>query len=310
MVKISLKIFLILQILIFSPSISPASSQKENNAPQILNPNRNQAHFYVFGVWASLLFAGSISWKFYQSWTGKFQRLDEGFFGKDTYAGGSDKLGHAYTDFILIRVFNKIYLDEGFHEDDAITNSLIAGIVSRTVMEVADGFTKFKFSAEDVYANISGALLSAILLKYPKFDEIFGFSWSYLPSTEALQGERDWYSIDNDYNGSVFHLDIRLKGIYDFLGYPTDSFQKNTLFSLSYFTRGYNKIRPLKQRVIGFNIGGNIPELIFHNFEKNKFTKNIRTFATYYKIPFTYFGLNYDMDHDKFMIKGGLNFHY
>lgn len=54
------------------------------------------AHLYAVGLGLGLSVCGSVTWKFYKSWTGKFRVIDEGWFGRGTYAGGADKLGHVH----------------------------------------------------------------------------------------------------------------------------------------------------------------------------------------------------------------------
>ena len=50
------------------------------------------------GVYASTLTLGVLDW----DWgTASFSLADEGFFGRDTDHGGTDKIGHAYSTYLL-----------------------------------------------------------------------------------------------------------------------------------------------------------------------------------------------------------------
>ena len=268
------------------------------------------ADVYVFGLGLGLGVGGAVSWKYQENYTGKFTVLHEGWFGPDTYAGGADKIGHFYTDFVLVRAVNQIYLKHGYGEDAAIWRSFLASTAIRTLMEVADGYTTFKYSPEDLIANIAGGLSSAVLLKYPALDDALGFSWTYLPSREKLEGKVDWPSIDNDYNGSIYHFDMRLKGLRSLLGISgIEAFDLYNV-SLSYMTRGYDRERALKQRILGLTIGLNLPELLTPDAGTDSELGLAAGVLKYFKVPFSFGGLTYDLDHQRYGFRFGLNYFY
>lgn len=259
------------------------------------------AHFYVFGLGLGLGVGGAVSWKYKQTWTGEFTTLNEGWFGKDTYAGGADKLGHFYTDFVLVRALNEVYSRHGYGKTDSLVNSVIGSMAIRTVMEVADGYTTFRFSPQDLAANTLGTLTSAALLANPTLDRLISVSWTYLPSQEKLDGKVDWFSIDNDYNGSMYHLNFHLKEAARLMGSQASVVDQYTV-GLSYETRGYDRERDYKQRIVGLNVGLSVEELLD--------TPALKTLVHYYKLPFTYGGVTYDLDHKRYGVRYGLNYFY
>lgn len=267
------------------------------------------AHWYVFGVGLGLGVGGAVSWKFINTWTGEFTTIKEGYFGADTYAGGADKLGHFYTDFVLVRALNSIYEDHGYSKDDALWNGAWASFTIRTVMEVADGFTTFKFSREDLIANTAGTLVSTYLLAHPALDQIFSFSWSYMPSQEKLDGKVDWSSIDNDYNGSIYHFDVRWKGLARLVVDRPTALDFYTT-SISYETRGYDKERPNKQRIVGLSFGVNLEEVIDQYAASDSWLQKAKPVVRYYKVPYTFGGPTYDLDNKKYGFRFGLNYFY
>jgi hypothetical protein len=293
-----------------APDTAVNNITSNNSAPaSVLQPDW-MAHFYVFGLGLGLGVGGAVSWKYVQTWTGEFVTTNEGWFSKDTYAGGADKLGHFYTDFILMRGLHEIYVRHGYGEGAAILNALLGTATIRTVMEVADGYTTFKFSPQDLASNLLGAISSAVLLAHPKIDEIISVSWTYLPSREKLDGKVDWVSVDNDYNGSVYHLDIRLKGLFAALAdAPTRVFDPYSV-DLSYYTRGYDRQRETKHRMLGLNLSINLEEVIASHADPAGTTYQMKAFFRYFKVPFTFGGLVYDVDHKKLGFRYGLNFFY
>ncbi len=267
------------------------------------------AHFYVFGLGLGLGVGGAVSWKYKQTWTGEFTTLNEGWFGKDTYAGGADKLGHFYTDFVLVRALNEIYSRHGYGETESIINAALGSMAIRTVMEVADGYTTFRFSPQDLAANTLGTVSSALLLAHPTLDRLISVSWTYLPSQEKLDGKVDWFSIDNDYNGSMYHLNFHLKEAARLMGSQASPVDLYTI-GLSYETRGYDRERDYKQRILGLNLGLSLEELIGRHMDAGKGTNALKTLVHYYKVPFTYGGVTYDLDHQKYGVRFGLNYFY
>ncbi len=265
------------------------------------------AHFYVFGLGLGLGVGGAMSWKFHRTWTGKFERIHEGWFGKDTYAGGSDKIGHFYTDYLLVRAYNDIYTSHNFSRRDALLYSFLGSMTTRTVMEVADGFTTFKFSMEDLIANSAGSVVSTALLA-SGLDSILGFSWTYAPSTEKLDGKVDAASIDNDYNGSIYHMDVKIKGLRQALAPGHGSQLDHYNVGVSYFTRGYDKERPSKHRYVGLTVGANLDEILASN-DAAEWSKT-RALVRYFKLPYTFCGLYYDLDHHQTGFRYGLNYFY
>lgn len=270
----------------------------------------NIADFYVFGVGLGLGVGGAISWKYKETYTGKFTTLQEGWFGSDTYAGGADKLGHFYTDYLLVRVIYDIYSKHGYDGDAAIMRSVIASTTIRSIMEVADGYTSFKFSPEDLVANLAGSLTSGLLLQHPTIDEAFGMSWTYLPSQEKLDGKVDWFSIDNDYNGSIYHLDARLKGVRRLFNLGNNNCLDPYTLSLSYATRGYDRARDYKQRILGLTLGLNAAEFVERSINSDSIWRPSAAVLKYFKLPFSFGGLTYDLDHHRLGFRFGLNYFY
>ena len=77
---------------------------------------------------------------------------------------------------------------------------------------------------------------------------------------------------------------------------------------VSYFTRGYDKERPSKHRYIGLTVGANLDEILATNSAAH--WAKTRAVVRYFKLPYTFTGLYYDLDNNKAGFRYGLNYFY
>ena len=88
--------------LLFSQSI-PFSALDSKEKKIITRQPDPRAHYFSMAVQGGIIIAGAIFWNYSERWTGEFGIENEGWFGKESYNGGADKLGHAYTWCLLPR---------------------------------------------------------------------------------------------------------------------------------------------------------------------------------------------------------------
>lgn len=262
------------------------------------------AHVWGVGLGLGLSIGGSIAWKFSTKWTGTFNTFDEGWFGTGTYAGGADKLGHMYTDFVLGRSLFHLYQAHHYSRSDSILYAFLSGSIARTVMEVADGFTTYHFSYGDLLFNMLGSTSNALLLIDPEIADTFYMSWSYLPSIEATDGHHDVTDFSTDYSGMVFSFNADLAGLRQLSGATTSSWADYTFVGLNYFTRNFRQPDfEKRERFIGASFG-----LAAHRFFDDD--SSIGPVLKYVKLPFTYAGFAYSLDRQNMELKFGLNYLY
>lgn len=260
------------------------------------------AHWYSFGLGMGISAAGSVTWKFYNCWTGEFRSIDEGWFGRGTYAGGADKIGHMYTDFVLGRGFYKIYRAHNYSKADAIKYAFAAGVTTRTIMEVADGFTTFRFSTGDLTFNMLGATTNALLLLDDDLAETFYLSWSYMPSNEVYRGYHDPLDFSTDYSGMVFGLNADTAGVRKLLGVHEKSAWDDTFFGINYYTRNFRQPDDSKrERFVGASLGVTLDRFV----TPGHWTRPV---LKYVKLPYTFAGLAYSIDRTNVEAKWGLNY--
>ncbi len=277
---------------------SELSSQKE--PIEVAQPNPI-AHVWGVGIGLGLSIGGSITWKFATKWTGRFSVVDEGWFRRNTYAGGADKLGHMYTDFVLGRGLFHLYRAYNYSRKDSVFYSFVSGSVARTIMELADGFTTYQFSAGDLLFNLLGSSSNALLLLDPKIEETFYMSWSYWPSDEVRAGHHDAADFSTDYSGMVFGFNADVYGLRRLAGQSSSHWSDYTYLGLNYFTRNFRQPdKENRERIVGASVG-----LAAHRF----FRKDSIVGSTlrYVKIPLTYTGVQYSLDREKVDVLLGIN---
>lgn len=284
-----------------NPTASKAPQTAKPEGPDLKSPDPT-AHWYSFGLGLGLSAMGSVTWKFVTKWTGSFDTIDEGWFGKGTYAGGADKLGHMYTDFVLGRGLYKLYRAHHYTKRDAIFYSFVAGATTRSIMEVADGFTTYEFSVGDLIFNMAGATSNALLLMDDALADTFYMSWSYLPSKEIYQGYQDPLDFSTDYSGMVFGLNAEIEGVRRLMGATRPTFWDDTYVGVNYFTRyfrqpEYNR----RERYIGLSIGLSLDK----ELPDDHWGRPVLKFV---KLPYTFAGVAYSLDRSNLEAKWGLNY--
>lgn len=142
-----------------------------------------------------------------------FKANGDGLFGVNTYAGGSDKLGHFWSNHMVSRVTSEMLIAGGWRPLPA---SLIASGLSVAYfafIEVKDGYY-YEFSGGDMVGNVGGAALSVLMINRPEIDRLFDFKVDYWPSEEYRDSFEDGdVNFAEDYTGQTYLLATHLSGI-------------------------------------------------------------------------------------------------
>jgi hypothetical protein len=145
----------------------------------------------IAGVYASATTYMYLAWYRGQPDLPSFRVGGDGYFAADTYAGGADKVGHAWATLAMSRVTGEILMWGGWKPWKAglIASSMTLGLFM--AFEVKDGYYT-EFSPGDVLFNAAGAGLNVAMLAYPPLDELVDFRVEYFPSSDyrALVGGR------------------------------------------------------------------------------------------------------------------------
>ncbi len=161
------------------------------------------------------VYTGVATWSYFAWYKGQpdlpFKFGGDGYFGRNTYAGGADKVGHAWSTYTLGRATSGILRYGGWNRNGAsvVGNSL--ALLWFTSVELKDGF-HFTFSPGDQIGNVLGAGLGMVMDVFPVVDEMFDFRMQYLPSRQFRKNVAGGGGLDvaNDYTGQqafvAFHL--------------------------------------------------------------------------------------------------------
>jgi hypothetical protein len=203
----------------------------------------------VIGVYAAATTYMYFAWYHGQPNLPEFTVGGDGYFGRDTYAGGADKVGHAWANTMWSRLTAEILLWGGWERWKAglIAPAMTAGLF--TLVEVKDGFY-YEFSPGDAIANVLGAGLTAAMVNFPRLDELIDFRVEYYPSRQYLDllaGKRPpgedptmprqiSLNFAEDYSGQRYLLALHLGGLPGLRG---QTWARLVDVAVGYETKGY-----------------------------------------------------------------------
>jgi hypothetical protein len=208
-------------VLAAAPAAARADEKPKaaEGSPQV----QKEEEFWTRGKIASAgalggVYAGLTVWAYFAWYHNKpknlyFKTNGDGLFGVNTYAGGSDKLGHFWSNHMVSRGTSELLIAGGWKPLPA---SVIASGLSAaffTFVEVKDGYY-YEFSTGDLVADVGGAALSVLMINRPEIDRLFDFRVDYLPTSEYLDGFGDGdVNFAEDYSGQTYLLATHLSGI-------------------------------------------------------------------------------------------------
>ncbi len=241
-------------------------------------------------------------WSYFAWYAGQtkdeFRFARERWFGATTYAGGADKLGHAYANYVMTRIAAQELQWGGYSAGFASAASSLLTLAFFTGIEIKDGYHKgFGFSRGDMLADVVGIGLANLMLWSPRLDELFDFRINYFPSSlfaeSLLHGDVD---VGEDYSGMDF-------GVWLHLGSLQAVRQRDQLWAarfvdvgLGYATRGFLPIPkdPTVQRerqpYIGItaNLAALFDAWLFnYGAREGHGRRLVRGFAEFVTLPFT-----------------------
>ena len=165
------------------------------------------------GIYAALYGWLSLAWFVRTTDSERFQTHDEGWFGEDTYAGGADKLGHAWGNYAMTRGVSQILAYGGWSRRGSVAVAGALSLAFFTFSEIKDGYKiEYGFSYGDMIANATGVGLGVLMELVPELDRRFDFHVSYWPSGDYLARlEADGpFNTPEDYTGQTslvsYHL--------------------------------------------------------------------------------------------------------
>ncbi|MBI5904742.1 MAG: DUF2279 domain-containing protein [Deltaproteobacteria bacterium] len=203
---------------------------------------------------------GAMNW-WNEGMTSSAWPRSEGWFGQGTYAGGSDKLGHAYITYGGTRLLARAFEGLGNEAADSLK---LAGLTTFGVMtgvELVDSFSsKWRFSIEDTVFNAAGVALALAMEKYPSLDALVDFRLLYRRSGDARRlGTNDPLG---DYSGQTYLLAFKLDGVPRLRDLPLARYLE---LQAGYGTRGYelnDGVKSDPHRRVSYGVAVNVSRLL------------------------------------------------
>jgi hypothetical protein len=226
----------------------------------------------------------------------EFTVADEGWFEKDTYAGGADKASHIFWGYLGSQALQAAYRAVGKTPAQARGLSLAVVTVTGALIELGDGYSQYGFAWEDIAANSIGALVSFGLDAW-KLNDTVGLRMS-LMRTPVPDPCCRYGGYGDDYSKELYALDLKLAGFLPRVG-KRPGIARFLLLSGTYQTKGYRYSPPEnRRREIGIEVGLNVREiLVAVGVPEDKWWgKALLAFGTYFRIPFTAWGWRYDLN--------------
>ena len=189
---------------------------------------------------------------------------------------GMDKLGHAYSTYVLTEFFSDGIEKSSAHNRFSSYTGAILAMGLMTYVEVFDGFSEdHGFSHEDLLVDAAGALFSIARRSVPGLREKIDFRLLYLPSRSTWRAlscfpephcDRDGEAVRGpftDYSAQRYLLALKLSGFERFKPTPLRFVEVHT----GYYARGFTKEEedrgePLRRRLF-VGLGLNVGELLF-----------------------------------------------
>jgi hypothetical protein len=148
----------------------------------------------------------------------------DGWFGAHTYAGGADKLGHAWATMVLGRGGTAALRAGGWDRTKSAIASAVLADGLFFAVEMKD-YYYYEFSPGDMTFNTLGALSGLALDLFPRLDEFLDYRVEYWPSKQYIAnldpdspcakrvpGEPSCsrWNIAEDYSGETYLLALHL----------------------------------------------------------------------------------------------------
>lgn len=206
-------------------------------------------------AFAGITAVGVADWDWGSS---RFHFHPEGWFGRDTGSGGTDKLGHAFSSYGLTNLFADKLMREGRSPERAALSAALTTQALMLYVEAFDGVSgDHGFAREDVVMNLLGTGLAAARITSPRLRELVDYRMEYWPS--GYKGFRPL----SDYAGQKYLLAWKLGGLDALRDTPLRYLELQTGYYARGFSDGEYADGRSRVRRTFVGIGVNLAELFF-----------------------------------------------
>jgi Predicted periplasmic lipoprotein (DUF2279) len=292
----------------------PQAARNESADPEVEGLTPVPPAFYSFNLlsdhvlsvrWELALVGGALIAVGIRDWDwggSNFEFIDEGWFGSNTRHGGMDKIGHAFSTYVIADILtDRIRANASDPTGAQITGALLAfGIMGAG--EAVDGFTgKHRFSREDIIANAAGAAFSILRNSIPGLREKLDFRVMYTPASYERPGiTPSEFSFIPHYERQRYIMALKGSGFEALKSTPLRYLELHGGFDARGFGDRERQLGYPVERTFYAGIGLNLNEILFGagpvpNLAKYKDTAPgwaVRKTFEYIQVPYTaaYYG--------------------
>ncbi len=237
---------------------------------------------------------------------------DEGWFGRDTYVGGADKISHFIISSGVSRALFETYIAQGHTVDQSFKLAFATAFMAGTFVEILDGVSVYGFSFQDLTVDALGTA-AGLLIQRNHLEDMLGLRLGLATTDIPLQYVGSSVeTLGHSYNDEIYAADFKPSGLVRRLG-GKPGFERFFLTSFVYFTRGFGYDPPLSGRYqeVGFEIGLNFPEILraVGVDEKTWWGTGLQAIFQFFRFPFTQVGVYYNL-YDHKWYGPGAPYHY
>jgi len=223
---------------------------------------------------------------------------DEGWFSRDTYVGGSDKVSHFIISSGVSRLLYEAYTTLGHTENQSFTLAVTTAFMSGMMVEIMDAFSVYGFSFQDLTADALGSASGALINRYHLQDLLglrLGLTETPIPASAIGSSVP---TLGRSYNDEIYAADLKFGGLIRRMnGNP--GFSRFFLTSFVYMTKGfgYAPALPTRYQEIGFEVGLNFPEILrcVGVSERTWWGQGLLAIFNFFRFPFTQIGVYYNL---------------
>jgi len=290
---------LLCAILIAAARFLPAAEPLDSPSTLMPAPEVQKDSLLLSGaVLIAVPILGELTWWRNEN-TERFHTTNEGWLGRDTYAGGADKVSHLFGGYLVSHELAIGF--ERIGNSPARSRALATGLTSLAgvLVEAGDGFSVYGFAWQDAVANVAGASLASAITA-ARADDLVGLRYGLVHAKiPPPDGRAAAYG--SDYSREIYSLDFKLSGLFRRMNADAGP-ARFLVFSANYGSKGY-RFSPAerRERNVGFDFGLNMVELLsaVGVRESTWWGLPLLKFFTYYRLEFTAWGWRYDLNHGR-----------
>ncbi len=276
-------------------SLASAGTETPDAEPAL--GRKRPSRVLTFGIAAGVAAGSAMNALVLEKPNRSFHFTNEGWFGKDTYAGGADKASHFVDFYIISKELSFLYNTLGYSRTESMWIGLGLTLLAGVINESGDGFNRYGFSYEDLTMDVAGGL-TAMTISALGAHDLIGFRRGFLLPPYHVPDCCSSDNVGQAYQNQLYTADFKLAGAARRLNLNIGPL-RYLLISASYATKGYaTGITALHERQVGVEIGLNVEEVLlavgvrrdtWWGYTLHVVLDNVR-------VPFTSVGFQYDLN--------------